>query len=237
MMSCLNAWKIGMIAVLAAGLPASAVAMQWPDTGQTVCYDNTKQIPCPTDENSPFYGQDAQYQGPARSYTKLGQGGVELPDDAAEWIMVRDNVTGLVWELKNNMDDTPDYSNPHDADNYYVWCNKNYAYTIECDRENNTDSFIGPLNNENFGGFSDWRMPSIKELSSIFYAGLPPHVDWNYFKPMMHHEDHYHEDWYCSLDQKSSEKLWVWFISFSGRDVESGPVNFNYFIFAVRGGK
>jgi len=46
---------------LTAALPLCAEAMQWPDTAQTLCYDNYKEIPCPTDENSPFYGQDAQY--------------------------------------------------------------------------------------------------------------------------------------------------------------------------------
>ncbi|MGX9728524.1 MAG: hypothetical protein ACTFAK_14785 [Candidatus Electronema sp. VV] len=89
MMGCLYGWKTGMIAALIAGLPMCAWAMQWPDTAQTLCYDNTKEIPCPTDENSPFYGQDAQFQGTARSYTKLGPGGVALPDDATSWIMVR----------------------------------------------------------------------------------------------------------------------------------------------------
>jgi len=31
-----------------------------PDTGQTKCYDNEKEIACPQ-SGEPFYGQDAQY--------------------------------------------------------------------------------------------------------------------------------------------------------------------------------
>jgi hypothetical protein len=39
--------------------------------------------------------------------------------------MVRDNVTGLIWEVKQDKDGTPDYANPHDADNIYTWYNSN----------------------------------------------------------------------------------------------------------------
>ena len=65
-----------------------------PDTGQTKCYNNTEEIPCPQ-PGEDFYGQDAQYAGPARSYTKLGQNGTPLPDTTTQadgWIMTRDNV-------------------------------------------------------------------------------------------------------------------------------------------------
>ncbi len=41
-MSYLNVWETGLIAVLTAGLPLCAEAMQWPDTGQRNCYDNEK---------------------------------------------------------------------------------------------------------------------------------------------------------------------------------------------------
>jgi len=81
-----------------------------PDTGQTKCYDNDSEITCPQ-SGEPFYGQDAQYAGPARSYTKLGQNGTPLPDTTTQangWIMTRDNVTGLVWEVKQDKDDVKD---------------------------------------------------------------------------------------------------------------------------------
>ncbi|MFI3297575.1 MAG: DUF1566 domain-containing protein [bacterium] len=55
------------------------------DTGQELCYDNTKEITPPT-VKSKFYGQDAQHQGNQPSYTDNGDG------------TITDNVTGLIWQ-------------------------------------------------------------------------------------------------------------------------------------------
>jgi hypothetical protein len=78
--------------------------LSWPipDTGQTKCYDNEKEIPCPQ-PGEDFYGQDGNYIINPPSYTKLDENGNSLPDDAASWLMVKDNVTGLVWEKKLTM--------------------------------------------------------------------------------------------------------------------------------------
>jgi hypothetical protein len=55
------------------------------DTGQTKCYDASREISCPQ-EGEAFYGQDAQYAGVQPSYTDNGDG------------TVTDNVTGLMWQ-------------------------------------------------------------------------------------------------------------------------------------------
>ena len=77
---------------------SGAAFSTWPDTGQTKCYDNTVEIPCPA-SGQPFHGQDAQYNGPVRSYTLLGGG-----------TMVQDNVTGLIWEMKTSSDGVTNYN-------------------------------------------------------------------------------------------------------------------------------
>ena len=116
--------SIIFIAVSCHGL---AFATSIPDTGQTKCYNNTVEITCPQ-PGQPFYGQDAQYLINPQSYTKLDETGYELPDTASDWAMIRDNVTGLIWERKNNYNDsTADYSNPHDVDNLYNWYDSNPA--------------------------------------------------------------------------------------------------------------
>ena len=176
------------VALAGAGNIAGGAFNHWPDTGQTKCYDNLKEIPCPGPEYW-FYGQDAQYQGPQRSYTKLGYGGVELPDSATQaegWIMTRDNVTGLIWEIKTND------GSIHDKNDTYSWCDHspdtNGGEEGRCTDGTDTEDFIAALNNEQFGGFSDWRLPTIKELSTIRGISAPlnaPFIDSNYFPNMM----------------------------------------------------
>lgn len=53
-----------------------------PDTGQTKCYDNTKEIPCPQPGEA-FYGQDGNYQGPQPAYRDNGDGPQDRPHLAA----------------------------------------------------------------------------------------------------------------------------------------------------------
>jgi hypothetical protein len=57
-----------------------------PDTGQTKCYNNTGEIPCPA-PGEPFYGQDGNYQGPQPAYQVSPDG-----------LVVTDLNTGLMWQ-------------------------------------------------------------------------------------------------------------------------------------------
>lgn len=57
-----------------------------PDTGQTKCYNNTDQIPCPAPGQA-FYGQDGNYQGIQMAYQLSGDG-----------LVVSDLNTGLMWQ-------------------------------------------------------------------------------------------------------------------------------------------
>ena len=160
-----------------AGNNSGAAFSTWPDTGQTTCYDADGNVldPCPA-AGQPFHGQDAQYQGPSRSYTKLDGSGNDLAVDAVDWVMVRDNITGLIWEVKQSKDGAADYTNPHDADNTYTWCdtnpNTNGGDVGTCG-EHDTEDFLNALNVDNFGGHSDWRLPTFKELVSLFDYSMP----------------------------------------------------------------
>ncbi|MBU0675844.1 MAG: DUF1566 domain-containing protein [Proteobacteria bacterium] len=86
--------------------------------------------------------------GAGERFKKLDVQGNELGDDAAAWAMVLDSKSGMYWEVKT-VDDTI-HSNA-----------AKYSYNAA------SEEFIAKLNEEKYGGFSDWRLPSIDELAVL----------------------------------------------------------------------
>lgn len=144
-----------------------------PDTGQTTSYTNT-------------FGEDSDYTIHPPSYTKLDANGNDLTDSATAWAMIRDNVTGLIWENKQVSNGVMEYNNPNDADNVYTWYDPNSATNggNAGTSKNGTDTrdFIDDMNAANYGGHADWRLPTVKELQSIVdYDSHNPSVNGAYF--------------------------------------------------------
>ncbi len=152
---------------------SSASAAFVPDTGQSICYDNTTDIACPQ-PGQPFYGQDAQYAAHPHSYTKLDATGAALPASAVSWSMVRDEVTGLIWENKVSADSTKNYNDPHDPDNTYTWYDSdpltNGGNAGTPGDGTDTEDFLAALNGADFGGYDDWRQSTVKELAALIDA-------------------------------------------------------------------
>ena len=140
---------------------SAAHAFVVPDTGQGLCYTMTGAIDCPA-EGEAFYGQDGSYSINPPVYTKLDESGNALPDNATAWVMVRDELTGLVWEVK-----TTDGS-IHDKERTFDWTTAH-------------ETFIAELNKSKFGGFSDWRLPTTEELRTIRVKGAEPYIDLGFF--------------------------------------------------------
>ena len=211
-----------------------------PNTGQTRCYSvGGSEITCPSPGQT-LYGQNANYATiNLMSYTKLDGNGVALSDPASPWVMVRDNVTGLTWELKTKMDGVKDYSNPHDADNTYTWYDSNPAtnggYAGTPGSGTDTEDFINALNDELYGGKSDWRLPTVKELTYIVNYGIPypgPTINPDFFPNTQ-------QSFYWSSISHANYKIYAWGVPFDyGYD---GYYNFNkdhnYYVRAVRGGQ
>ena len=156
---------------------AVAWATPVPETGQTKCYNADVEIACPS-PGQPFYGQDANYSINPMSFTKLGTSGDVLPDSATSWVMVRDNVTELIWENKT-VDGTI-----HDKNRTHIWHDPTNPNPGTPGAGTDTKDFLDALNSARFGGYSDWRLPTIKELTSIVNYGIPspgPMINTGYF--------------------------------------------------------
>lgn len=103
------------------------------DTNQATYWNNISEINAPA-EGEEFYGQDAQYEGAAPSYTDNGDG------------TITDNNTGLMWQK------TPD---------------TNGDGSIRADDKYSFDEAVANASSCTTAGYSDWRLPTIKELYSL----------------------------------------------------------------------
>lgn len=116
-------------------------------------------------------------------FTKLDDFGDEIDASETDWSCVRDNVTGLIWELKTDDDGL------HDVDNTYSWVlsttsTEDQNDGASCTISNcNTAAFVAAVNAVGLCGFYDWRMPTHNELMSIMHFGESGgnFVDTDYF--------------------------------------------------------
>jgi len=149
----------------------------------------------------PFYGQDGNYTCNPHSYNMLASG-----------IMVQDNVTGLIWENKT------DDGTIHDKDNTYNW------YDAQ-------DVFIATLNNDNFGGHSDWRLPTIMELSFLVDRDKDyPSINTTYFPNTV-------SSYYWSSTTDAGDPSGAWDVSFYSGYVLYDVKSDDYYVRAVRSGQ
>jgi hypothetical protein len=121
------------------------------------------------------------------SFTKIDASGAALPASASTWSCVKDNVTGLIWEVK-----TVD-GGLHDAAKTYTNYDSTTALQIngtvaplqsEIDAATNTVGFKNAVNSAGLCGASDWRLPTPGELQSIVDYGVAtpgPAIDSNWF--------------------------------------------------------
>ncbi|MDO8332253.1 MAG: DUF1566 domain-containing protein [Fluviicoccus sp.] len=104
-------------------------------------------------------------------FTKVGVNGEILPESAASWHCVRDNHTGLMWEVKT------DDGGYRDKDNVYTWFNAdsdtNGGFSGVENGGGNTQAFVEKINLQGLCGFQDWRLPSRSELVGLVDYGKP----------------------------------------------------------------
>jgi hypothetical protein len=213
---------------------AVAWAAPVPDSGQTKCYNDTVEIPCPS-SGQPFYGQDANYSINPMSYSKLDGSGNVLPDSAASWVMLLDNVTGLIWEMKNSKDGVKNYANPNDSDNTYTWYDSNPATNGgnagTPGSGTDTEDFIKALNDARYGGYSDWRLPTRKELAYILNDGVTgTTITTRYFTNTA-------ASWYWSSTTDVYSTGFAWGVNFGYGYVSSYYKPNAGYVRAVRGGQ
>lgn len=163
-----------------------------------------------TFEESRFFGQDCELGRDAThaaqtdahggfSFVKVSAEGDLLLHDAEEWACVLDQVTGLMWESKS-LPETENVS-LHGADDVFSWYNtdantnggnigdwnQNRADCAGYEAGNpatfcNSQAFAERVNEQALCGYSDWRIPDLRELTSIINFGrTQPAAETTYF--------------------------------------------------------
>ncbi len=109
-------------------------------------------------------------------FTKLDSNGTPLAASATSWSCVKDNVTGMVWEVK-----TTDGS-IHDQSLRYKWGGVTHKGSGYGTYYSDWDTLVNGSNSANFCGFNDWRVPSVTEMFTITdLSVINPPMDTNYF--------------------------------------------------------
>lgn len=160
------------------------------DSGAGECYNNTQRINCASTE---FPNQDADLGRDsfanrlakvgkgnlAFDYTKLNEFADELLDDAQSFSCIRDNTTGLIWEVKSPNSGVVPNTTLRDGQNHYIWqgnvnsgdVNGSANTTCPSNKDCGLQTYINEVNGLDFCGGSNWRLPTYTELLSLIDYG------------------------------------------------------------------
>lgn len=238
-----------------------ALKGQLNDTGTLLC-SNADQVgqSCP---QSGLPGQDAESGRDAKianlkkigggvggfDWTKLDAAGKPLTlqnvpwsdtgneTNGSRWSCVQDNVTGLIWEIKET---TP--SHPRYFGHTYSWwmaseqLNGGFAeHTLPgvctgvtpCE----TQSYVDWVNQQGLCGHTDWRLPSVRELASIAVLSKEiPALDKHYFSDTV-------KPRFFTGQTYVGDPSRVWYVYFSDGSVSSTSKSDASNLRLVRGGQ
>ncbi|MEN9017242.1 MAG: DUF1566 domain-containing protein [Hellea sp.] len=131
-------------------------------------------------------------------YVKIDKSGAELANSATEWSCVYDKDSGLIWEVKNDIEGNLHYNHA-----FYTWYmsnapashmggsaadpkglgQENYTNPDTSQVIRNSEKFLQAVNSSALCGYRGWRLPEIEELKTIVKATSTksPSIDTSFF--------------------------------------------------------
>jgi hypothetical protein len=233
-------WADGAWAALAPAWPLNDTGIDWWADGSR---NNLAAAPAGYPGQDASQGRDAAQDNDVDghagfSFTKLDANGMALSAGATSWSCVRDNVTGLIWEVKT------DDAGLRDRDWTYSWYNPDatsnggaasYRNAGSCGGEIDCDTlgFTQAVNRTGLCGATDWRLPNRKELQSIVdRSRVDPAIDTNYFPDLGSSR---WRDWSSSPYAYGADSAWILVFN-DGSDRTNDKSNGNQ-VRLVRGGQ
>lgn len=169
------------------------------------------------------------------NFRKRDIAGNKLKTEAEQWACVEDAVNKLVWEVKTSNGEK------QDKNNTYTWHNpeqNNISGTanggrckggVPCD----THAYVQAINEQKLCGYSDWRLPTRKEMLSLVGQKASKDgatIDNKYFPDAM-------PSWYWTASDNEEHPEYAWYVLFrngiSLNDLKERPKH----IRLVRGGE
>jgi len=189
-----------------------------------------------------FPRQDGDYTRQL-SYTKIDAAGKPLADGAPSWNCVRDNVTGLIWEVKSSdgglhgKEHTYTWFNPdetvnggvegREGDTGDVTCGLPPVVAEGCD----TVKYVAAVNAAGWCGHRDWRLPTVDELSSIVnYGRSLPAISTDYFPDIVMPAG------FWSSTPSAAGPSYAWIAIYDDGYLGTCVKSWNYYLRLVRGG-
>jgi hypothetical protein len=158
------------------------------------------------------------------TYVKISAEGQRLPADESDWACVLDENTGLFWEAKTESSEAP---NLHHVDDKFTWYNSNRKTNGgnigQWNAEQNTcygyqqgkprtychvEQFASRTNKQGLCGFSDWRVPTRNELTSLIHFGqFQPSIDAAFFPNTL-------DTFYWTQNPVAKREIEAWSVDF-----------------------
>lgn len=231
------------------------------DTGLQQCYGTAATaVPCSAavgGDAGDHPRQDARYGRDAATaaaqqmklgggaagfdFSKISNAGAALPATATlgsasgDWACTRDNVTGLLWEVKTG-------GGLRNSANRYAWYSSNAqsnggnvgavgsntcAGTLDAAPYNgqcNTSNYVAAVNAAALCGFSDWRLPTRQELTTLVHAGgVTPTIDAAYFPNTGN-------DYYWTAATSAADAANAWTVDFNDGAVHADKKSYEFFL-------
>ena len=158
-------------------------------------------------------------------YVKYDINGKTLKVDKEKWTCVHDTKNKLMWEVKSKSDPMR-YSK-----NLYSWFNpdnkrlKGVTDGGRCrgDADCDTNAYVQSMNQKNFCGHNDWRLPSREEmmgLVSYTESKGKVKIDTSYFPETL-------PSWYWTASSNDSRPEFAWYVLFKNgkflNDLKENP--------------
>jgi hypothetical protein len=148
----------------------------------------------------------------AAGYVKIANSGLPLDAKADRWECVEDKKSKLTWEVKKND------GGIRDKDYSYTWLRGNDGVIkglsnggrckggVKCD----TYSYVRAMNEQKLCGYSDWRLPTRKEMETLVdynNTGNEATIDKTYFPETV-------PSWYWTATENPRRDNFAWYVLF-----------------------